>query len=263
MATTGPVPQGRRTHRIGGWLPHDHKAIQHAVKHMVKRAKKAKLEFVSPIQDLYNLIYGNPTVFMLFTEMLTEVPEKPPYNQDPSHQPEIRDVGTLLVTISHQIQSPIDYNDSVQIGTPINAILDWPMGTKAGFAAFLRDDVNACFEAILNYWGNYLKSPPSNAGVPSNETITTNDGGWLSAAAQNDPNSPGLRNFLNTYIVPDPNAKNYGFQSWDLFFTHHFKDGLRPVADPEDSQIIVSAAESTPFYIQENVQLQDTFWAKD
>ena len=263
MATKGPVPRHRRAHRIGGWLPHDRTVIRNAVNHMVKRAKEAKVEFVGPVQDLSNLIYGNPAVFMLFTQMLSEVPPDPPYSKDPSLQPEIRDVNTLLNTINLQIQSPIAYNDSVQIGTPINAILDWPMATRAGFAAFLRDDVNACFKAILNYWGTYLQTPPSSAGVPSNETITTDDGGWLSATAQNDPSSPGLKNFLDTYVVPNADAKNYGFQSWDQFFTRHFKDGLRPVESLQIPQDIISVAESTPFYIQENVQLQDTFWAKD
>ena len=55
--------------------------------------------------------------------MLNKVPAEGPYNEDPSLQPEIRDVGVLLETINLQIQRPITYNDSVQIGTPINAIL--------------------------------------------------------------------------------------------------------------------------------------------
>jgi phosphatidylserine decarboxylase len=61
---------------------------------------------------------------MLFSEMLVEVPPTGNYNVDPSLQPEIRDVHTLLQAINYQIQSPISYNDSPQIGTPINAILD-------------------------------------------------------------------------------------------------------------------------------------------
>ena len=68
---------------------------------------------------------------------------------------------------------------------------------------------------------------------------------------------------MKKYIVPDPNDINYGFQSWDQFFTRKFISGLRPIAYPLDSRVVVSAAESTPFYLQENVQLQDTFWAKD
>ena len=153
MRVTGPIPQHKRAHRIGGWLPPDRTIIRDAVNFVVEQADAANLKLVPPVQDLANLINGNPIVYMLFTEMLTEVPTTEPYNRDPSLQPEIRDVDTLLKTINLQVQSPIAYNDSVQIGTPINAILDWPMATRAGFAAFLRDDVNVCFEAILNYWG--------------------------------------------------------------------------------------------------------------
>jgi phosphatidylserine decarboxylase len=238
-------------------MPHDKTIIRDHVNHLVKSAKAAALDYADPINDLSNLINSNPIVYMLFNEMLSEVPTYAPYNEDPSLQPEIRDVTTLLDTINFQIQTPIKYNDSVQIGTPINAILDWPMGTKAGFAAFLRDDVNACFKAILQQWGAFLKMPESLA------TVTTADGGWLSAAAQNDPESPGLANFLQKYEVPDANSDNYGFTSWDAFFIRQFLPGLRPVASPTDSTVVVSAAESTPFYIQTNVQLQDQFWAKD
>lgn len=257
MARTGPVPNHKRNHRIGGWLPRDHKIIRQHVKQVVKRAQDAKLDYVPPIIDLKNLVDNNPTIYMLFNEMLAEVP--PTYVTDPSGHFEIRDVKTLLDAINYQIQSPISYNDSPQIGTPINAILDWPMGTKAGFAVFLRDDVNACFSAILNYWGNYLQTPASVSTVTTAEVPE----GWLSTAAQNDDESPGLHNFLKTYIVPDPNDVHYGFFSWDDFFTRKFQPGLRPVACPENSKVIASAAESTPFYIQENVQLQDSFWAKD
>ena len=262
MPRQGPVPHHRRANRIGGWLPHSPEIIRDYVNRVVHKAKSAPPKDLSPpMKELYDLYISNPIVYMLFNEMLTEVPTRPPYNEDPSQHPEIYDVETLMTTIDFQIQNPIIYNDSVQIGTPINAILDWPMGTKAGFAAFLRDDVNACFQTILQYWSTYLQDPTKN----SISTVTTGDGGWLSAAAQNDPASPGLKNFLKTYQVPDHNNQNYGFTSWDQFFTRHFNDidNLRPIAGQGNSSIVASAAESTPFYIQNNLQLLDQFWAKD
>ena len=260
MASKGPVPKHRRAHRIGGWLPHDPRLIKEYVDKVVQRAKDAPpRDFCSPVQDLLVLYNQNPIVYMLFNQMLSEVPDRPPYNSDPSLQPEIYDVPTLLTTIDHQVQNPIYYNDSVQIGTPINAILDWPMGTKAGFAAFLRQDVNDCFQNILASWGTYLQDEQRN----SIDSVTTNKGDWLSTAAQNDPSSPGLKDFLDTYEVPNASDVHYGFRTWDEFFTRHFKQGLRPVANLDDSSVIASAAESTPFYIQENLQLRDQFWAKD
>ncbi|EON68784.1 hypothetical protein W97_08042 [Coniosporium apollinis CBS 100218] len=170
---------------------------------------------------------------MLFNKTLTEVPDKLPYNKDSSLQPEARDILTLLQVLNVQIQSPIGYNDPPQIGSPINAILDWPVGTRAGFAAFLRDDVNKLFQDSLRYW----------------------------AAAHNDPHSPGLENFTEKCIC-DPNNLHYGYKSWDDFFTRHFRPGIRPLAVPTDDSVIVSAAEATPFAIQRNFQLYDTFWTK-
>jgi hypothetical protein len=58
---------------------------------------------VEPMQDLQNLINTNPIVYMLFAEMLVEVPATGKYNVDPSLQPEIRDVLTLLQVINYQI----------------------------------------------------------------------------------------------------------------------------------------------------------------
>lgn len=261
MATKGPVPKHTRARRIGGWLPHDPKLIKRYVDDIVLRATKDPPQDLSPpVKGLFRLYCDNPIVYMLFNEMLTEVPSRPPYNNDPSQKPEIHEVPTLLTAIDWQIRHPIVYNESVQIGTPINAILDWPMGTKAGFAAFLRHDVNVCFTAILQYWAEYLQDETQN----SIDSVSTLDGGWLSAASQNDPASPGLKNFLDTYKVPDRDDKiHYGFKSWDEFFTRHFRDGLRPVAGLGNSSVIASVAESTPFYIQKDLKLEDQFWAKD
>ncbi|KAL8829149.1 MAG: hypothetical protein Q9191_002177 [Dirinaria sp. TL-2023a] len=255
MVTKGPTPSHERVHGIGGWDPRDRTLIRDHANNIVKHAKEAQLDLVKPVQVLAELIDNNPTVHDLFTEMLTEVPVA--YDRDPSFRPDIGDVPTPLNAINFQIQQPISYSSLIQIGTPINALLDWPMGTKAGFAAFLRDDVNSCFEAILVFWGTFLKS------LASIQTVTTAEGGWLSAAAQTNPSSPGLKDFLETYSVPDANDIHYGFRSWDQFFTRKFLPGVREVDDPQDSRVIVSAAESIPFYIQENVQLLDSFWAKD
>ncbi|KAJ3952717.1 hypothetical protein N0V92_010834 [Colletotrichum tropicale] len=238
-ARVGRVPSPSLAHRIGGWLPHDPKSVQGHVKEILRRAKNANLPDAPPVKELRELLGKNPNVFMLFTEMLTEVPTRPPYNTIPGGGPEIRDLETLIQALNYQIQYPILYNDSPQIGTPINAILDWPMATKAGFAAFIRDDVNEVFKHMLEYWGHYLRTRESV------QPVTTDAGGWLSREAQIQ--EAGLSNFLDTYI----------------FFTRDFKHGLRPLACPHDDNVIVSATESTPFYIRRNVQLRDTFWVKN
>ncbi|KAF3801762.1 hypothetical protein GCG54_00014980 [Colletotrichum gloeosporioides] len=105
---------------------------------------------------------------------------------------EIRHIEELIQALNYQIQNPIRYNDSPQIGTPINAILDWPMSTKAEFAAFIRDDVNQVFKHMLVYWGQFLTTRKSV------DPVTTAEGGWLAPVAQTQ--EAGLKNFLDTCL---------------------------------------------------------------
>ena len=248
-----------RAYRTGGWMPWEAEKMKRVVDGIVQRAREEKRELVKPMRALADLVYGNPAVYMLFSEMLTEVPDYPPYDGNPAYRPEIHDVATLLDAINSQIHHPIAYDDpSRSRFAPYISVLTWPMGTKAGFAAFLRDDVNACFRDILEYWGHFLRGPESVV------TVTTEEGGWISATAQRDPLNPGLGDFLDTYQVPDPtDPVHYGFASWDQFFTRRFLPGRRPVAAPGDPAVVVSATESMPFAIQRNVRARDTFWAKD
>ncbi|KAI2475963.1 Phosphatidylserine decarboxylase [Pyrenophora tritici-repentis] len=67
------------------------------------------------------------------------------------------------------------------VGTPFNAILDWPMGTPSGFAFFLDPDVNKMVKKVLNAWAEFLVSPDS-AYVLGDDKI-----GWLSDHGIHDP----------------------------------------------------------------------------
>ena len=60
----------------------------------------------------------------------------------------------------------------------------------------------------------------------------------------------------------DPADPHWGFTSWNDFFTRRFRDGARPVAAPEDDDVIVAACESTPFSIRTDVKRRDEFWLK-
>ncbi len=63
-------------------------------------------------------------------------------------------------------------------------------------------------------------------------------------------------------IQADPADPHWGFTSWNDFFTRRFHEDARPVADPDDDSVIVSACESTPYSIKADVQRQDRFWLK-
>src|SRR5262249_34999330 len=59
-----------------------------------------------------------------------------------------------------------------------------------------------------------------------------------------------------------PTAKHHGYKSWDDFFTRRFKDGIRPVAEPDNTRVIANACESTPFKLARDVKKRDRFWVK-
>lgn len=60
----------------------------------------------------------------------------------------------------------------------------------------------------------------------------------------------------------DQSKQYWGFKSWNDFFIRKFKSGLRPVAESHNSKVITSGCESTPYSIEQNVKLSDTFWIK-
>jgi phosphatidylserine decarboxylase len=59
-----------------------------------------------------------------------------------------------------------------------------------------------------------------------------------------------------------PDEPYLGFKSWNDFFIREFRPGLRPIANPDDDTVIVSACESTPYSIQVKVKGHDSFWLK-
>eukprot|EP00731_Ephydatia_muelleri_P004713 Em0002g889a len=66
------------------------------------------------------------------------------------------------------------------IGFPINALLDWPMATTAGYAVFANALVNQQFKRILNYWALFLKTPDSRYVLVDNNEHSL---AWLSKTA--------------------------------------------------------------------------------
>ena len=60
----------------------------------------------------------------------------------------------------------------------------------------------------------------------------------------------------------DPKKPHHGFTSWDDFFTREFRDGVRPVAAPNDDAVIVNACESAPYRLATDVKRREKFWIK-
>jgi phosphatidylserine decarboxylase len=242
MTTQARVATGRRA---GGWLPSDQDALESWLAALDGRVQaKAETVVLHPvIVELQELIDRDPVVRMYFAEMIAQVPRTRRYRQR-----HLRSVPQMLLLINEVLTQAPDYDTTALVGAPLNAILDWTMGTPAGHAAFRDERINAIFRKILTAWCEFLGS--------SDSLYVLNDSpsGWKCAEARR---AMGIEQYRY-----DPRDEHWGFASWNDFFTRRFKDGERPVASPEDDKVIVSACESTPYAIRTDVKRYDRFWIK-
>ncbi|KAH7930760.1 phosphatidylserine decarboxylase-like protein [Leucogyrophana mollusca] len=240
-------------HRVGGWLPKDHRVLEAWLTKKINLVEDESRRFkpLAPvIQEFKTLIEDDPEIYRCFHQMFEQVPAKPPYNNDPTGQPQVRDYKLMLRLFDHIISEAPEYEQNDLVGFPINAILDWPMGTPAGYTAFVNAKVNDQFHKMFNVWASFLTSSASRY------VLSTGDNGWFGAAA-----SQAMPDFVQTFVC-DPSQKFHGFTSWDNFFTRIFREGVRPVTFPDNDSIVNSACESTVYRIAHNVKARDSFWLK-
>ena len=221
--------------RVGEWLPSDQAFLDTWLAAIIRKSLAEQRSLHPVIADFRDLIEGDPQIFMLFRQMFDQVPRKHPYNKDPTGKPQVRDYGHMLEILNTIITHAPEFNQSGLVGCPINAIFDWPMGTAAGFSAFLNERVNAQLKVVLNEWGRYLSSHDSTYVLNQDPHR-----GWLGADAQKV-----MPNFPDEFKC-DPRQPHYGFKSWDDFFTREFRPGVRPSRHPKDDAVILNACESAP-----------------
>jgi phosphatidylserine decarboxylase len=205
-------------------------------------ARGEQVELHPVIVEFQELIDSDPVVRMYMNQMISQVPDAKPYRQR-----HLESVPQMLRLINEVLGMAPEFGENM-VSTPLGAILDWTMGTPAGFAAFRDPRVNAMLKKILTAWSEFLDS------ADSLYVLNESPSGWRSAAAQR---AIGIDQFEH-----DPADEHWGFASWNDFFTRRFKDGQRPVAAPDDDTVIVNACESTPYGIATDVARQDCFWIK-
>ncbi|EYB23427.1 hypothetical protein FG05_11422 [Fusarium graminearum] len=260
--TTGHRPMGK-------WSPYQRPKIQRWVAGKVNEAYQRNLPLDPSLVVFQQLVNSNPTWKALADPMFTQSSK----NYDPTGEPAIRSFEEFLNVVNVMIKSspPFYVKETPEtanemLGLPINAIMDWPMGTMAGHEFWLTPEINASFKNVLNTWGSFLSSPASRDSLK----------GWLSEEAlmkiEEAANCGKKGSTFDEIFVCDPTAPYYGYASWDDFFTRKFRDGIRPVECPDDATptltcpdptlVIANACESAPLQVAENVKLQDTFWLK-
>ncbi|NEO33203.1 MAG: phosphatidylserine decarboxylase family protein [Symploca sp. SIO3C6] len=261
--------------RVGGWLPSDPELLRKWVVKLLSKPVADPSDYVQPIQDLQNLVATTPSLQISTQAMFTEAYVYDP--DDPTGAPALTSwqqfLGVLNNIMTIAPEFIVDRKGEAQglVGFPINALLDWPMGTISGYSTFSSDLFNRQFQKVLHYWGQFLTTEKSryvlNTSDPNADPPSI---AWLSDAAkkqmvavacQPSNNSPDClsKPFEDIFQVPDPNDCDYlGFTSWDDFFTREFQPDVRPVGD----SVVVNACESAPLQYKTDVRLSHQFWLK-
>jgi phosphatidylserine decarboxylase len=232
--------------RRAGWLPQEQDDLESWLAgHRERVEARGEQVVLHPVlTEFQELMDSDPVVRMYMNQMIAQVPSGKPYTKR-----HLESVEQMLRLINEVLTIAPEFGpQSAMVATPLGAILDWTMGTPAGFAAFRDPRINAMFKRILTVWCEFLSSGDSLY------VLNESPSGWKSADAQR---TIGMEQYEH-----DPQDEHWGFSSWNDFFTRRFKDGERPVASPDDDKVIVSACESTPYGISMDVKRQDRFWIK-
>ncbi|KIJ15847.1 hypothetical protein PAXINDRAFT_168846 [Paxillus involutus ATCC 200175] len=217
---------------------------------------------VPSVQAFGDAINADPVMKDLFDKIFLQVS---PLNRIPNF------VTLLFVLDLIVVQPPryyvATYPDGSEIGEPVGVpiylVFDLLSNTSAGYDLFRMEKFNVAMKALLDSWGAYLADPNATP-IPSNDSLNTTPLGWFGPAAITSLEAHlSPLNFVQTFVCPDPEADNRGFQTWDAFFTRPLQPGVRPVDFREEKSLIHSACESTVYKTSENVQLHDQFWLKD
>ncbi len=263
-------------HRVGGWLPSDHHLHRKWYKKILARPVSSPAEYIEPIKNLQNLVASSyelhASTQAMFTEALVFDPD------DPSGAPAVTSwlqfLGLLnnIMTTAPEFIISKDGKAQGLVGFPINAILDWPMGTFAGYSTFSSELFNREFQKVLQFWGSFLTTEKSRYVLAEGEPDADPPAiPWLSdqakqqliaVACQPDKDGANVQSmtFTDIFQVPEPDDGKYlGFRSWDHFFVREFQPDIRPVGDAP----IVNACESAPLQFKTDVRSSDKFWLKE
>ncbi|MFZ4537574.1 phosphatidylserine decarboxylase family protein [Propionivibrio sp.] len=245
-------PEVTATPPSGAWLRADQHALQDFRHRVSLQTHDDSKPLLPVIEEFKVMIENDPELFMSFTQMFDQIPRTAPYLEDPVGHPQVRDYREMLRVMNQVLTQAPEFNQTDLVGFPINAIVNWAMGTPAGASAFLNEKVNRQLKKILNQWAVFLRSPDSR-------TVLTNDPktGWFGRDAR-----LAMPTFDKDF-ESNPSLPYHGFVSWDDFFTRSFRENRRPVASPTDDRVIANACESAPYRLAKNVQLRDQFWIKD
>lgn len=164
----------------------------------------------------------------------------------------IEGFDSFFEILNEIITTSPSFNNTVQVGTPMNGFLAVSMATEAGTALFHDAVWNQQFKKVLDAWNTFLKSGASLDKLDISDP--EKPGSWISKAAHD----AGVWN----QMVQDPRKPGYGYDSWNSFFLRPFVPGARQFAGNPRTDINIGC-ETTPWQYQDGVSLETDFWVKD
>ncbi len=233
--------------RLAGYLPKNRAAVdqfQRELKQQVveARAQAASKATIPSVKALAKLIETNGIVRMYVTQMVDQQP--------PQHKT-IDSVKDLLECLNHIATTAPSYNPNPndQNFFPMSSLFTYMMMTPAGENIFRNTEFNDAIRNILQDWCSFLDS--SDSQYVLNEGID----GWLSKSAY-------WYNKLYEFEIPDQSAPHWGWKGYNDYFHRQIKPECRPIAEPDNPKVIVSANDGAVYNIASNVQPLDKFWLK-
>jgi phosphatidylserine decarboxylase len=252
--------------QMGFWVPN---RVWATAKYLVPLrdyiAEKRKAGTLAPlqpvIQDFKNWVTSN-SVYRMWVNSMIEQANAFVRTLDEKTRETIKDsdgdtlwiegYDALFEILNEIITTSPSFNNTAQVGTPMNGLLAVAMGTPAGAALFHDEVFNNQFRKVLDAWNTFLKSAASLDKLDISDP--EKPGSWISTAAWD----AGVWN----QMVCDPEKPGYGYDSWNSFFIRQFIPGARPfLGDPKVDVNI--GCETTPWEYRDGVKLESRFWMKD
>jgi phosphatidylserine decarboxylase len=206
------------------------------------RARSVDAALSPAMNGLAVLLDADPILRMDLTQAIFEA-------QGRGYDLGFASIPELLSLMAGTITQAPPFDETSLVGCPINALLDPIMNMPSGYALFRSPSFNAALKAVLQEWCTFLSSAASTTYLNSQSPT-----GWFCPEALSKIN-------MNLFVC-NPAQPYYGFKSWNDYFTRLFVPGARPIASPNDTKVIVSACEASPFNVQSNLRLSDLFWMK-
>lgn len=164
----------------------------------------------------------------------------------------IDDYDSLFEILNEIITTSPAFNNTAQVGTPMNGLLAVAMATQAGIALFHDTTFNLQFKKVLDAWNTFLKSSASLDKLDINDP--EKKGSWISKAAH--------KAGVWEKMIFDPLKPGYGYDSWNSFFLRQFEPDARPFLGNAKTDINIGC-ETTPWQYENNVNLETDFWIKE